>query len=43
MDHPSAMANATHPSALFSLLMVLHSSMRQVATQTILLGTVGEI
>ena len=38
-----AMANATHPSALFSLLMVLHSSMRQVATQTILLGTVGEI
>ena len=33
-----AMANAAHPSALFGLLMVLHSSMRQVATQTILLG-----
>ena len=32
-----AVANATHPSALLGLLMVLYNSMRQVATQTILL------
>ena len=32
-----AVASATHPSALLGLLMVLYNSMRQVATQTILL------
>ena len=35
-----AVASATHPSALLGLLMVLYNSMRQVATQTILLVSI---
>ena len=38
-----AVASATHPSALLGLLMVLYNSMRQVATQTILLVSMYSI
>ena len=38
-----AVASATHPSALLGLLMVLYNSMRQVATQTILLVSNNKI